>query len=73
MSKELRETKTIKLSGTANGVISVGKIEEPYGAGSEAVASIAVSLKGDASEAEWKVHIPLANIDEVVAALQALK
>ncbi len=66
-------TKTINLSGTKNGVISVTKIDEPYGAESASVASIGISLAGNASEPEWKVHIPLDNLDEVIKALQALK
>ncbi|MEA3370145.1 MAG: hypothetical protein U9Q40_02270 [Campylobacterota bacterium] len=64
---------TIALSGTKNGVISVTKIDEPYGAGSASVASVGISLAGNAEEPEWKVHIPLDNLDEVIKALQALK
>jgi len=66
-------SKTIALSGTKKGVISVTKIDEPYGKGSEAVASIGVSLAGNANEPEWKVHIPLKNLDEVIEALKELK
>lgn len=66
-------SKTIALSGTKNGVISVKKIDEPYGADSASVASVGISLAGDASEPEWKVHIPLDNLDEVIQALQSLK
>ena len=66
-------SKTIALSGTKNGVISVTKINEPYGEGSGTVASIGISLSGDANNPEWKVHIPLDNLDEVIAALQELK
>ncbi|MBA3026461.1 MAG: hypothetical protein FP820_08630 [Sulfurimonas sp.] len=64
---------TIALSGTKKGVISVTKIDEPYGAGSATVASIGISLAGNANEPEWKVHIPLDNLEEVIKALQALK
>jgi hypothetical protein len=64
---------TIPLDGTKNGVISVTKIDEPYGAGSGTVASVGISLSGDADNPEWKVHIPLGNLDDVIAALQALK
>ncbi len=63
----------IKLDGTKNGVISVTKIDEPYGKDSNTVASIGISLAGDAESPEWKVHIPLNNLDEVIAALTALK
>ena len=66
-------SKTIALSGTKNGVISVSKIDEPYGKNSASVASIGISLAGNANEPEWKVHIPLDNLDEVIAALSALK
>ncbi len=66
-------SKTIPLSGTKNGVISVTKIEEPYGAGSGTVASVGISLAGNADEPEWKVHIPLDNLDEVIQALSELK
>jgi len=60
------------LSGT-KGKITITTIVEPYGAKSESVASIGISLKSDASEPEWKVHIPKANIDQVVEALQKAK
>lgn len=66
-------SKTIQLSGTKKGVISVTKLEEPYGEGSDTVASIGISLSGKADAPEWKVHIPLDNLDEVIAALQDLK
>jgi len=66
-------SKIIPLSGTKNGVISVTKIDEPYGKDSGTVASIGISLAGNADEPEWKVHIPLDNLDEVIKALQDLK
>jgi len=66
-------SKTIALNGTQNGVISVTKLENPYGEGSGTVASIGVSLSGEANNPEWKVHIPLKNLDEVIKALQELK
>ena len=64
---------TIALSGTKKGVISVAKIEEPYGAGSGTVASVGISLAGNADEPEWKVHLPMDNLEEVIEALQNLK
>jgi len=64
---------TIKLDGTKKGTISVLKIEEPYGKDSGTVASIGISLSGNADSPEWKVHLPIANLDEVIAALTALK
>jgi len=66
-------SKTIALSGTKKGVISVAKIDEPYGKDSTSVASIGISLAGNADEPEWKVHIPLDNLDEVIKALVSLK
>ena len=66
-------SKTIDLSGTQKGVISITKLEEPYGKDSVTVASIAISLSGNADASEWKVHIPLDNLDEVIEALTALK
>ncbi len=64
---------TIALSGTKKGVISVTKIDEPYGKDSASVASIGISLAGNAEKPEWKVHLPMDNLDEVIEALQALK
>lgn len=66
-------SKTINLSGTEKGVISVTKIDEPYGKDSASVASIGISLAGNAAEPEWKVHLPMDNLDEVIEALKALK
>lgn len=66
-------SKTIALSGTKKGVISVAKIEEPYGKNSATVASIGISLAGDSENPEWKVHLPMDNLDEVIEALKALK
>ena len=66
-------SKIISLSGTKKGAISVTKIDKPYGEDSASVASVGISLAGNANEPEWKVHIPLDNLDEVIEALQALK
>lgn len=73
MAKETTVETTIPLANTRNGVISVSRINEPYGAASGTVASVGISLNGDASNPEWKVHIPLENLDAVIAALQDLK
>ena len=62
----------IALDGTKKGTISVTKIVEPYGKDSGTVASVGISLSG-AEDPEWKVHLPMANLDDVIAALQALK
>jgi len=66
-------SKTIALHGTKKGIISVMKIDHPYGEKSGTVASIAISLKGDADSIDWKVHLPIENLDEVIEALQSLK
>lgn len=66
-------SKTIALSGTKNGVISIRKINEPYGPGSGTVASVGISLSGEVENPEWKVHIPLDNLDEVIKALSEIK
>ena len=66
-------SQTIALHGTKKGVISVTKIVEPYGAGSGTVASIGISLAGNADSPEWKVHLPMDNLDEVIEALTALR
>jgi len=73
MSAKATLETTIPLDGTNNGVISISKIEEPYGSGSNTVASIGISLAGNAEEPEWKVHLPLNNLDAVIEALQKLK
>lgn len=65
------ETKIIPLANSSKGFISVTTLDEPYGKGSDTVASIAISLNG--ADIEWKVHIPLANLDDVVASLHAIK
>jgi len=61
------------LSGTKDGKISITTVAEPYGKGSESVASIGISLQAGAQEPDWKVHIPKANIDAVIEALQKAK
>ncbi|MFA6191893.1 MAG: hypothetical protein WC665_06025 [Sulfurimonas sp.] len=66
-------SKVIELSGTKKGVISIMRMDKPYGEKSSPVASIGISLAGNADEPEWKVHIPMENLDEVIEALQALK
>ncbi len=66
-------SKVINLSGTKKGVISVTKIEKPYGENSATVASVGISLTGNVEEPAWKVHIPMDNLDEVIEALTALK
>jgi len=72
MSGTTTAIEEMTLSGT-KGRITITTIAEPYGPKSESVASIGISLKADASEPEWKVHIPKANIEQVIEALQKAK
>ena len=73
MSKTTHEISTISLAGTQNGTIEVATLSEPYGAGSSAVASIGIFLSGGSEEPDWKVHIPVANLDALIDALQEAK
>jgi len=73
MSGAVTEVETMTLSGTKDGKISISTIQKPYGEKSESVASIGISLQADAKEPDWKVHIPKANIDAVIEALQEAK
>jgi len=70
MSGTVANIAEMTLSGTKNGKITVTTVAEPYGPKSESVASIGIALQAGAQEPDWKVHIPKANIDEVIAALQ---
>ncbi len=51
--------KKFKYRTRENSYITVVKVEEPYGAGSECVVSVGCTLKGDAENPTWKVHIPM--------------
>ncbi len=64
---------TIPLHSTKKGTISVTKIEKPYGEDSAPVASVGISLTGDSKNPDWKVHIPMDNLEEVIKALQTLQ
>ena len=72
MSKESNIEKVIPLAGTQNGIVSISKLIEPYGEKSGEVASIGISLSGDSSNLDWKVHIPLENLKDVIEALNEL-
>ena len=73
MSGNVTLETSIALNGTKNGVISISKIEQPYGPASHTVASIGISLSGNTEAPDWKVHLPLSNLDAVIEALQKLK
>jgi len=70
MSGTVTKIDEMILSGTKDGKISITTVEQPYGENSESVASIGISLQAGAEEPDWKVHIPKANIDDVISALQ---
>jgi hypothetical protein len=71
--KKAVEIGVVKLANTENGIISVYKIEEPYGEGSKPVVSIGISLSGDKSNPDWKAHIPYENLDQLIELLQKAK
>ena len=73
MSGTVTNIAEMNLSGTQDGKITITTIAEPYGPESESVASIGISLQAGADEPDWKVHIPKANIDAVISALQEAK
>jgi len=73
MSGTVKQIDEMTLSGTKDGKISITTVEQPYGENSESVASIGISLQAGAKEPDWKVHIPKANIDAVIAALTEAK
>ena len=73
MSGTVTKIDEMNLSGTQDGKITITTVAEPYGPGTESVASIGISLQAGAEEPDWKVHIPKANIDAVIAALQEAK
>jgi len=73
MSGTVTNIDTLTLSGTQDGKISITTVDQPYGPKSESVVSIGISLQAGAEEPDWKVHIPKANIDLVIAALQEAK
>ncbi len=73
MSGQITNIDEMTLSGTKDGKITITTVSQPYGPKSESVASIGISLQAGAKEPDWKVHIPKANIDAVIAALQEAK
>ena len=73
MSGTVTDIAEMNLSGTKDGKITITTVSQPYGPNSESVASIGISLQAGAQEPDWKVHLPKANIDAVIAALQEAK
>lgn len=60
----------IKLHGTKKGGISITKIEKPYGEKSSPVVSIGIFLDTSNEEPNWKSHIPIENLSEVIEELK---
>jgi hypothetical protein len=73
MSGTVTKIEDMTLSGTKDGKITITTVEQPYGPNSESVASIGISLQAGVEEPDWKVHIPKANIEDVISALQKAK
>jgi hypothetical protein len=73
MSDKTTTIDELNLSGTKEGKITIAVIDQPYGPKSESVVSIGIALQADTDEPDWKVHLPKANIDAVIAALQKAK
>jgi len=73
MSETVTMVDEFALNGTKEGKITITTIAQPYGEGSENVASIGISLQAGAKEPDWKVHIPKENIDAVIEALLEAK
>ena len=71
--KESKLIKEISLASAKDGAISVATVKEPYGEGSSSVVSIGIWLSKTSEEPDWKVHIPIENLDEVIEALQEAK
>lgn len=70
--KEAKLLDTMQLHTCESGEISFWDHEHPYGANSEPVLVVGVSLKkGD--EPEWKVHIPYQNLGELIKKLQQIE
>ncbi len=61
----------LDLHGTKKGKIFISDITEPYGAGTNDIVSIGISLNGN--DIEWKSHIPYENLDAVIEELQKAK
>ena len=61
--------KKFKYRTRENSYITVVKVDEPYGEGSESVLSVGCTLKGDVDNPTWKVHIPMHLAREVASEL----
>ncbi len=73
MMKEAHLIKEIPLAGTKDGALTVATVKEPYGEKTDPIVSIGVWLSKTSEEPDWKVHVPVANLDELIEALQEAK
>ncbi len=71
--KDAQLIKEIPLASTDDGAITVATVKEPYGKDSSPVVSLGIWLSKTSEEPDWKVHIPIENLDEVILALQEAK
>jgi len=71
--KEAKLIKEISLASAKDGAITIATVKEPYGKGSSPVVSVGIWLSKTSEEPDWKVHIPVENLDEVIQALQEAK
>ncbi|SFP98780.1 hypothetical protein [Hydrogenimonas thermophila] len=71
--KEAKLIKEIPLSSAKDGAITVATVKEPYGKGTAPVVSVGIWLSKTSEDPDWKVHIPVDNLDEVIEALQEAK
>ena len=53
-----------------NAALTVTRLEEPYGKGTDPVVSVGCTLKGDLDNPSWKIHIPLDLLDETISAMK---
>ena len=71
--KEAKLIKEIPLASAKDGAITVATVKEPYGKDTPPVVSIGIWLSKTSEDPDWKVHIPVENLDEVIEALQEAK
>ncbi len=60
----------IDLHGTKKGGISLEKIEKPYGEKSTPVISIGIFMNKDSEKPDYKSHIPVENLKELIEELK---
>lgn len=60
----------IDLHGTKKGGISITKIEKPYGEKSSQVVSIGIYMNKESEKPDFKSHIPVENLEEVIEELK---